>query len=599
MISRTEKNMKISKKDFNELLSQLEKESKVIGKLRALYELNKKNPKKANDNLIKLMFDKELIITAYGNLQTNSGALSQGVDPNDTVDGFNSDLIDRISNDLREGIYKWKNIKKVEILKPGKKNKNRKRLLGLPTFSDKIVQEMIRIILSVIYEPTFQILEVSHGSRPKRGTQTAIKRLKDLGQGMNYAIEGDIKGAFPNMDHDVLMNVLKKRISDKKFLELIENSLKIYVEFKGRKELSEVGSPQGSIASPILFNIYMNELDKKIQEIVDRKEKDNEREERKIYMRSKRMVAITARIYRNRNLLEEVAKKTPFDAQKFSRLRDQVRKDKKLQLKISPRNWSKYVKRMTYCRYVDDWILLINERESEAISLKAEITKWIKENLKLELDQEKTHITNLNKGKAKFLGFTLFNHIKRVQKKRLREDRKEHSQRAGTLLFIGMDHEWIKKRMVNLQILDEKHRTRHVEIYCSLRPWQIVTKFKQKIEGFADYYYSNINYKSDLGVYYYYMYYSCLKTISFRMRISVSQIIKRYGPEIKIPGAIKQKNELGIETEKDVIPKKFPKYLDLMDRIGNRTVINRANKKCELINLRDIFKGPNMRDEPM
>jgi group II intron reverse transcriptase/maturase len=582
---------KITRKTYNRILKETEKNSEIVKKLRKLYELNKKNPGKKNDNLIKLICDKELIIAAYGNLQTNSGALSKGVNPEDTVDGFNEELIDQISTDLRNGCYKWKNIKKVEIPKSGKKNKNKKRPLGLPTFSDKIVQEMIRTVLCVIYEPTFQILEVSHGSRPKRSTHTAISRLAQLGQGMSYAIEGDIKSAFPSMNHNILMNILKRRILDLKFLELIQNSLRVSIEFKGKKELNLVGTAQGSIASPILFNIYMNEFDVKVQEIIERKGKENKKEGRKTYARSKRYATITQRIYRNRKHLKEICKMKVFDVEKYKKIRDKIREDKKLQIKTPPRNWKKFVKRIVYCRYVDDWVILINEREKDAVLIKAEITEWLQKELKMELDQKKTHLTNLAKGKAKFLGFTMFKHIQKVHKSEGEGESTEYKRRAGQLLFIGIDHERVKERLINLQIITrKKHYARHVGIYCSLRPWQIVMKYKQKIEGFAEYYYPHISYKSDLSIYYYFMYYSCIKTISHRTRISVSGIIKKYGPELRIPGTIKHKNKHGIKTEKNTT-QIFPKYLDLMDRIGNRAVLNRKTKKDELTELEDLFKS--------
>lgn len=134
---------------------QLEKEKKLLeNKLIKLYKLNLKNPKKVNDNLIKIVANHHLILMAYESIQGNKGSLTKGVDESDTVDGFSQDTIEAISNAILNGIYQWKDVKQVMISKPGKK---KKRPLGIPTFSDKLVQECIRIILNIIYEPSFSI----------------------------------------------------------------------------------------------------------------------------------------------------------------------------------------------------------------------------------------------------------------------------------------------------------------------------------------------------------------------------------------------------------------------------------------------------------
>ena len=172
---------KINRKKYEKLINNLENNSEIKNKLQKLFELNKEKQKKKNDNLIKILSNPQMIITAYGNIQANKKALTKGVDPKDTTDGFNSNVVEKMCNDLRNSVYKWKDITQVEIPKLGGK---KKRPLGLPTFTNKLVQESLRVILNVIYEPIFQNYEVSHGSRPKRGTHTAITQLSHKGQGM-------------------------------------------------------------------------------------------------------------------------------------------------------------------------------------------------------------------------------------------------------------------------------------------------------------------------------------------------------------------------------------------------------------------------------
>lgn len=548
-------------------------------KLQKLFQLNQQNPKKVNDNLIKILADPELILIAYGNLQTNRGSLTKGVDPNDTVYGFNRDFISRISSEILNGSYKWKDIEQVEIPKPGKK---KERPLGIVTFSDKLVQEGIRIILTVIYEPVFQTLNMNHGFRPKKSTHTAIYKLSTGSQSMEYALEGNIKNAYDSINHKKLMKILRKKISDKKLLKLIENGLKHNIRFKEKTVLNILGVPRGAIASPILFNIYMHEFDKEMKRILKELETRNKQEKRKPQAKMTKAQAVTKRIiYRKRKRLSEIVETEPFNKELFKELREQIRKDKKLQLTLPSRNKAKLQNRITYCRYADDWVITTNLTLERVLKLKVRIACWLKNELNLELDQEKTCITKLEKKKAKFLGFTFFRHKKNISKVK-GEEGETFKRIANELIFIGIDHERIKKRMIGLQIINEKYEPRHVGLYCSLKPCEIVTKFRQKLEGLINYYYPFLTYPSDLGYYYYALRYSCLKTLAHRIKISISQIQKKYGNKIKVPGIRKiSDKKKNIQVDQEFIVE-FPKYLEIMDRIGEKIVRERHEKKEEM-----------------
>ena len=183
-------------------------------KLEKLYILNQKNINKINDNLIKIVADSELLLHAYGNIQANKGSLTPGTDPKDTADGFNRPLLNKISKQIKEGTYKWKDIKQIMIPKPGGE---KKRPLGIPTFTDKLVQESIRIILTTIYEPVFQSIESNHGFRPKRSTHSALDRILMYSQRMEYALEGDVTSAYNAVNHKKLLKILKKKSQTKNY----------------------------------------------------------------------------------------------------------------------------------------------------------------------------------------------------------------------------------------------------------------------------------------------------------------------------------------------------------------------------------------------
>ena len=134
------------------------------------------------------------------------------------------------------------------------------RPLGIPPFKDRIIQEVVRTILEVIYEPIFS--NHSHGFRPGRSCHTALRHVKQKSNGFSWAIEGDIKGFFDNIDHKILLSLLNKKIKDPRFISLINKMLKTKVKEEGSKTtISQIGSPQGSILSPLLSNIMLHEFD--------------------------------------------------------------------------------------------------------------------------------------------------------------------------------------------------------------------------------------------------------------------------------------------------------------------------------------------------
>lgn len=210
--------------------------------------------------------------------------------------------------------------------------------------------------------------------------------------------------------------------------------------------------------------------------------------------------------------------------------------------------------------------------------LKKRLAEWLKDELKFDLDQEKTYITNLRRDKAKFLGFTLFIHKKNISRVRHKSGR-IFRRRSNERLFVGVDHDRIKSRMVRLHIINKEYRPRHVGLYCSLKPWEIVMKFSGKLTGFLNYYYGYLTYPSDLGAYYYILRYACLKTLAYRMKISVSRIQEIYGDRMCIKKTIRMTNfKTGTHTVKEQYVK-FPRYLEIMNAIGKRLALEQETKK--------------------
>ena len=225
--------------------------------------MNSRNhPEEIFTRLYRYLLRPDLYYIAYKNLYANKGAGTKGVDNHDTADGFSQEKIAKIIQCLSDESYSPKPARRVQI---PKKNSAKKRPLGIPSFSDKLVQEVLRMILESIYEPVFS--KNSHGFRPGRSCHTALKSLKKEFTGVSWFVEGDIKGCFDNIDHHVLVDIIHAKIKDTRLLKLIWKFLKAGYMEDWKYHPTYSGCPQGGIISPLLANIYLNELDKFAEKI--------------------------------------------------------------------------------------------------------------------------------------------------------------------------------------------------------------------------------------------------------------------------------------------------------------------------------------------
>ena len=228
--------------------------------LTKLQENSQKNHNEIFTRLYRYLLRPDIYFIAYQHLYSNKGAGTKGVN-DDTADRFSEQYVTAIIEALRTGSYEPKPVRRTYI----QKKNGKLRPLGLPVFADKLVQEAIRMILEAIYEPIFSIY--SHGFRPGRSCNTALAMIKHEFTGAKWFIEGDIKGCFDNIDLSTLIGVLNRKIKDARFLNLIRMFLKAgYMEDWNFHETYS-GCPQGGIISPILANIYLNELDRYITQL--------------------------------------------------------------------------------------------------------------------------------------------------------------------------------------------------------------------------------------------------------------------------------------------------------------------------------------------
>ena len=352
--------------------------------LTKLQENSQKNHDEIFTRLYRYLLRPDIYFIAYQHLYSNKGAGTKGVN-DDTADGFSEQYVTAIIEALRTGSYEPKPVRRTYI----QKKNGKLRPLGLPVFADKLVQEAIRMILEAIYEPIFSIY--SHGFRPGRSCHTALAMIKHEFTGAKWFIEGDIKGCFDNIDHSTLIGVLNRKIKDARFLNLIRMFLKSgYMEDWDFHETYS-GCPQGGIISPILANVYLNELDRYITQL--KKEFDHGYNPRNF---TEEYNAIRHK----RDALHEKIKKAE------GTMREQLIAQHKQLTKQLFRTPAKACtdKRLKYVRYADDFLIAVNGTREECEAIKAKLTDFVRDTLKMELSQEKTLITHSNTP-ARFLGF--------------------------------------------------------------------------------------------------------------------------------------------------------------------------------------------------
>ena len=334
------------------------------------------------ENIYRLLYNRNLYLRAYGRIYSNQGAMTKGITA-ETVDGMSLAKIDRIIDELRYERFRWTPVRRVNIPKPNGKT----RPLGIPTWTDKLLQEVIRMILEAYYEPQFS--DRSHGFRPDRGCHTALSEVANSWDGVRWFVEGDIKGCFDNIDHEVMLSVLGEKLHDNRFLRLLKYLLKAgYMEdWKYGRTLS--GTPQGGVVSPILANIYLDRLDKFVETmLIPAHTRGTRRQHNPSYR------ALGSRLaYHRKRGNHSLAKALRHEMQQLP----------------SGDPYDPEYRRLRYVRYADDFVLGFIGPKAEAGQIKESLETFLRDNLKLELSKEKTLITHATSQAAGFLGCELIN----------------------------------------------------------------------------------------------------------------------------------------------------------------------------------------------
>lgn len=398
------------------------------------------------EDVYRQLFNPDLYLRAYGRIHRNYGAMTKGM-TEETVDGMSMQKIQRIIEALRFERYQWTPVRRVNI--PKKNGKTRP--LGLPTWSDKLLQEVMRSILEAFYEPQFS--DSSHGFRPNRGCHTALITVRRRWSGAKWFIEGDIKGCFDNIDHEILLSIIRERVHDNRFLKLLEGLLKAGYCEQWKFSPTFSGTPQGGIISPLLSNIYLNKLDQFIVgKLIPEFTRGRERRFNPVYNR------LNVRYHQ----------KLRRDGWKATKEMRDLRRTLPTKLTDDP-----LFRRLSYVRYADDFLLGFKGPKDEAQQIKERIRAFLKESLKLELSEEKTLITHATDDAARFLGYEITNQFSR------------HTRKVNGRIALRIPADVVDAKCSRYM---EQGKAVHRNELVWASDYEIVMRYQQEFRGCVQYY---------------------------------------------------------------------------------------------------------------
>ncbi len=443
------------------------------------------------ENIYRLLYNRNLYLRAYGRIYSNQGAMTKGTIA-ETVDGMSLAKIDRIIEALRFERFRWTPVRRVNIPKPNGKT----RPLGIPTWTDKLLQEVIRMILEAYYEPQFS--DHSHGFRPRRGCHTALSEVAQTWTGVRWFVEGDIKGCFDNIDHEVLLSVLGEKLHDNRFLRLLKYLLKAgYMEdWKYGHTLS--GTPQGGVVSPILANIYLDRLDKYVETVL--------------------IPAHTRGTRRKRNPMWQALRRQMAAQRELGNHQLAITLRRQMQQLPSGDPLDPGYRRLRYVRYADDFVMGFIGSKAEAEQIKTSLGTFLRDTLKLELSGEKTLITHAASQAAKFLGYELT-----TQQSNDKLDRNGRRAVNG-IIGLRVPAKVIKQ---HCQAYRRKGKPAHRSELLNDDDFTIVSRYQAEFRGVVQYYLlaHNVHYLSGLQ---WVMGQSLVRTLTAKHQTTYRKMRRRY-----------------------------------------------------------------------
>lgn len=467
------------------------------------------------ERLYRQLFNRELFLLAYGRIYANKGAMTPGV-TRETVDGMSLAKIDRIIGALRAESYRWSPARRVYIPK-----KTGKRPLGMPPWSDKLVAEVVCLLLEAYYDVQFS--GRSHGFRPGRGCHTALDEVVSVWKGTHWMIEGDISDCFGSLDHTVMLSTLAEKIHDGRFLQLIDRMLKAgYLEdWRWNDTLS--GAPQGGVASPILSNIYLDRFDQFVeQQLIPDYDRGRRRRTHPAY----------------ENVENRIARAKRHGDREAVRALKRERRTLPSQDPGDPG-----YRRLRYVRYCDDFLLGFAGPKREAEEIKARIKRFLHDELKLELSESKTLVTHATSQAARFLGYEI-----RAQHADAKITRNRRAVNGAIGLFVPRTV--IRERCARY-MSKGKPALRGPLLHDE--DFTIVAKYGSEFRGFVQYYLLAQD-VFRLELLRWVMETSMLKTLAGKHKSTVTKMARRYKAAVDTPDGRRTCFQVTVQRDKGKKP---------------------------------------------
>jgi group II intron reverse transcriptase/maturase len=492
-----------------------------VKQLLAIQELSQKYPKWKHRDIFRILHKDEIWIAAYENLKGNKGALTPGSAPG-TLDGMSLEKLERLKKRVVTEQYTFKPVKLIYIPKPD----GRKRPLGLPTANDKVVQEVVRIILEAIYEPVFDT--ASFGFRRGKGCHDALHHVEQKFRWVDYVIEGDIEQAYPTIDHHILVNIIQKRIEDPRFIRLLWKMLKCGILDHDLVEWSKKGVPQGSIVSPMLANIYYHELDEFIHLLKEQYHTPPAEQSRLKSPAYKRLEHQIQKIHKQMKTHEPQSVERRLLKKELMTLRKERAQTPSLKHKTI---------RVEYVRYADDWMVGVAGDRRLALQFKQQISQFMEHTLGQKLHPTKTKVTDLRKGNASFLGYEIFlprnRPISRYQGTGVRTIRRGQPELRFDIPVREVIQRYAERGYVK-KLSNNHVRPISRASYAVLEDHVIVSHYRSLWLGLLQYYQGCTN-RGRLQYFHYLLHMSCAMTLGHRHRMSCSKIFRKHGKRLEVP----------------------------------------------------------------
>lgn len=448
------------------------------------------------------ILNRDMFLAAYNKLKSNPGMMTPGISPM-TLDGMSLETIDNLINKLKSESFSFSPGRRILIYKAS----GGKRPLTIGSPIDKLVQEVIRMVLEAIYEPLFK--DTSHGFRPNRSCHSALRQIFTKFKGCAWWIEGDIKGCFDNIPHDKFMDLLSKKIKDQRFLQLIRKSLNAGYLLDNRVKYDIVGTPQGSIISPILANIYLHQLDEFVENLKNEFDAIGNIRKRTTESRSAQWTLKKAKV-------------AGADSKTIRKLAVYLRN-------ITNKRIGSHNQKVMYIRYADDWIIAVNGSYTQTKEILKKVTDFCSE-IGLIVSPDKTKITNTFKTHALFLG----THISHSRNLTLSVHKGGFKQRNSGFLVLSTPMNRIYDKLRETGFM-KNHRGVSRISWLPLEVRQIVQLANSILRGYENYY-SFVHNKGQICTYLYYIIRDVvLRTLANKLSLqNRSKVIAKFGSEIKI-----------------------------------------------------------------